>query len=228
MPTHPIKVPKHLRYRPVVGGYVVPFFVSWYKDGVLVHEKTEGARPDFPTIDVRRLVTCRKQNRCWICGNGLKAFKTFVFGPASALVQMSTEPPSHPECANYAVQVCPFIIDPTRLHVSEKPGFKLKEGQTLMPEVGPGNPGVAIIWTTRSYEFHMPDPSRGMALFEPGEPERIEFWHRGQPATHKQAMDGFQQAITANHMMETNGPIELAWRVARLLKFMKEPEHEVP
>lgn len=219
-----IKIPERLIGRPRHNGFVVPYFVAFFKEGQQCNEGTEGAVPSFPTTDYRRLVSCRKHNRCWICGQQLGTFKAFVFGPASALARSSYEPPSHRDCARYALQVCPYLVNPGFKHTTERDGFALREGETVLPEVQPDNPGVGVMWVTRRYDVEARDPSRGIVIFCPGDPEYVELWHRGRMATYKEAADAIQYSIAKNKMLETGNVIELAWRVQQLLKFAGDPD----
>lgn len=216
-----VEMPTRLARRPQFGGYPVPYFVAWYKDGRQVNERTEGARPHFPTTDAGRATTCRKQNRCWICGHPLGAFKAFVFGPASALAQASYEPPSHRDCARYAMQICPYLINPEHKHVTTK-GFIPLPGSEVIPDVSPHNPGVIVMWSCRSYGIELRDPSRGIAVFIPDTPTYVEFWTRGRPATYKEAVDALQKAILDNNMLDAGNTRELAFRVQKLLSFVNE------
>lgn len=221
--TNQLQIPDRLRGRPIWNGYPTPYFVCWFRDGKLVPETVEGAVPSFPTTDHSRLVVCRKHNRCWICGQTLGAFKAFVFGPASALARASYEPPSHRDCARYAVQVCPYLINPNFKHATER-GHQLRPGERVLPEVQPHNPGLAVLWITRRYGVEARDPSRGIFVFVPGEPEHVELWAHGRKATYKEVAGAMQAAIEVNKMLDKGNVRELAWRVQQLLKFAGEPD----
>jgi hypothetical protein len=69
----------------------------------------------------------------------------------------------------------------------------------------------------------MRDPSRGIVVFIPGEPEYVELWAHGRKATYKEAADAAQHAIRKNDMLKGNVK-ELAWRVQQLLRFAGEPD----
>ena len=218
-----IRVPANLTERPRYNGYIVPFFVAWYVGDHQVNENEPGARPSFPTTDFGRMNTCRKFNRCWICGQKMGAFKAFVFGPASAIAGASYEPPSHRDCARYAVQACPFLTDENAKHVLERnENYKLKQGEGVLPEVSPYNPGLAVIYIVRNYQFRMQDRARGIGVFElPSKPESIEFWREGHKATLADVANGIQKAIAANGMMDNSNPTrnrELAWRIKMLME----------
>lgn len=213
--------PTYLNGRPIVNGYVVPWFVAWYLDGKQVDERTPGAKPSFPTTDFGRLVQARKRNRCWICGNQLGANKAFVFGPASAIARSSSEPPSHLSCAGYAVTVCPFMLNP--YHHQTAHLRPRKEGEGVLPDVSPHNPGLAVVWVTKTYELTWPKPK--VAVFMPtGTPVSIQYWREGRRATYKEVADGFQRAIGDNDLLNPkNDQRELALRVYDLMKWAGEP-----
>jgi hypothetical protein len=223
MSAQEIPIPARLARRPKWKGVVVPFFVTWFKDGLICNENEEGAQPSFPTTDARRAIVCRKQNRCWICGTPLGSFKTFVFGPAGAIARMSYEPPSHRDCARYAAMVCPYLTNPDHVHVTETGNYQLKQGESLIPDVAPFNPGVTVLWITRDYDFHVRDPSRGVVVFMPSDPVSIELYAQGRRATYKEAVDGIMKSIIANDMHKTGKAKELGWRVHQLLSFAPPP-----
>jgi hypothetical protein len=222
MSAQKIQIPERLTRRPRYNGMIVPYFVSWFKDGHQCNENTEGAKPSFPVTDYSRLVVCRKQNRCWICGQPMGAYKAFVFGPASAIARSSYEPPSHRDCARYAMQVCPYLINPKHTHITEK-GYVPKPGEVVLPDVQPGNPGLGVIWITRGYGIEHRDPSRAVCIFTPEEPVYVELWKEGRKATYKEAAEAINKAVVDNKMMEHGNQRELAWRVGQLLKYADAP-----
>jgi hypothetical protein len=211
-----IPVPKELQGRPVHGGYVTPYFVAWYREGKMVHEKTPGAIPHFPTVDVIRATHCRKQNLCWCCGKQLGTFKWFVFGPASAVVRQSVEPPSHRDCAHYAAQVCPFIVNPNRT-AGAKP---VRPGTVVNPGVSAHHPGVCVLWATRTWTLLNVEPKHGIYWFQPGEPETVEFWREGRKATRQEIQEAFDRSLKMNNIDPKDR--EYAWRVEFLMRFAPE------
>ena len=212
--------PTYLNGRPIVNGYVVPWFVAWYIGDNQCHERTPGAKPSFPTTDFGRLVQARKRNLCWICGNQMGANKAFVFGPASAIAQSSSEPPSHLACAGYAVTTCPYLINPDHRHTGHlRPRH---EGEAVIEDISPHNPGLAVVWVCKSYDLTWPKPS--LAVFTPGTPVTIQYWHRGRKATYKEVADAMQASIIANDMMNPRNDLrELAFRVKALMDWAGTP-----
>jgi len=212
--------PTYLNGRPIVNGFVVPWFVAWYLDDKQVDERTPGAKPSFPTVDFGKLVQAHKRNRCWICGNALGSNKAFVMGPSSAIMATSTEPPSHLSCAGYAVVTCPFITDPNRGYSSEK--RPLRASEKVIEEMSRRNPGLAVIWVTKTYE-----PSRiggQMAFKIIGQPVSIQFWKEKRKATYKEVADAMQLAIlNEGSRLDAKHMREAAFAVHRLMAWAGEP-----
>lgn len=144
-------------------GYPVPKFVKWF-DG----------QPDFRVMDPDHLRRCVRNDRCWICGDQMGVHKTFVVGPMCAVNRISSEPPSHYDCAFFAVMNCPFLTRPLakRADLSDHPEAHVAG---IMID---RNPGVALLWITRTYK---PFEANG-TLFDLGEPERLEFYANGRRA----------------------------------------------
>lgn len=209
-------LPKYLKARPTYGGYVVPYFVAWYLGDELVDERTPGAKPDFRVVDIRRAAVCRQRNVCWLCGKQLGSFKWFVFGPSSALGRLSVEPPSHKECAHYAVVTCPFMLTPGRgPRETSRP-------VEIVPDMQPTNPGLVVLWSTKTYKLIPRDPPRGIYYYEPGEPHVVEFWREGRKATREEIEQSINHALSYNKLDRNDR--EVAWRVEHLLRYAPPEE----
>ena len=215
-----LPIPTYLRTRPTWGGYIVPYFVSWFKGDQIVDERTPGAKPDFKVVDMRRAAICRQRKMCWICGKQLGAYKWFVFGPSSAIARKAAEPPSHRECAHYAVQTCPYMLTPGReMHTPDK----LRPDEYVFTELDEKHPNVCILWATRGYELIPVDPTRGAFFYAPGEPDIVEFWYAGAKATRKQ-IDAAIEQVFDHHPHVNRKDRDIAWRVEHLLRFAPEDE----
>src|SRR5215510_13198920 len=162
-----IPLPTRMRHLPISAtGYPVPWFVNWL-DG----------EPDFRVVGPGRIGRAIRADLCWLCGETLGKFKAFTIGPMCAVNRVSSEPPSHRECAEYAVQACPFLTRP-RMRRNEKdvPEDRIDPAGIMIPR----NPGVALIWITRDYS---PFRARGGGyLFHLDEPESLHFYAEGRPA----------------------------------------------
>lgn len=192
-------------------GYPVPWFVAWI-DG----------KPDFRVSDARRVIEAVKFRRCWLCGDGLGRHLAFVIGPMCSVNRVSSEPPSHLDCALFAVQACPFLTRP-RAH---------RRAAGLPEDAAPGaglgimrNPGVALVWITRSYRpFRAPAPDgRTGWLFEVGPPDEVRWFCEGRPATRAEIEASIESGLAfLEEEARAEGPravqaLELPVARARLL-----------
>lgn len=178
-------MPARMRSLPVdKRGYPVPFFVAWV-DG----------EPDFRAMDGRRMRTCIEQHRCWLCGHPLGRAFVFVAGPMCGVNRVSSEPPSHVDCAEFAVKACPFLTLPKaqRRDVNMPDGAREPGGIMITR-----NPGVALIWTTRSYKKER--WPNGL-LFRMGEPTAISFWAEGRAATRAEIDESIRTGLPALESM---------------------------
>lgn len=159
-------LPDKMRHLPIdERGYPVPFFVQWI-DG----------KPDHRIVDSRKVSLCIKARRCWICGHELGAFKVFTVGPMCAVNRVSGEPPAHRDCALYAVHACPFLSRPR----AKRRESNLPEEVRINDGMLEHNPGVSLMWTTRTYK---PFRGGGSILYDMGPAERMEWFAEGRPAT---------------------------------------------
>lgn len=149
-------------------GYPVPFFVG-YVDG----------KPDHRLVDPAKLEQCIRRRLCWICGERLGSFVAFPIGPMCAINRLSSEPPSHRDCAIYALQACPFI---TRPHMVRRESG-LPEGKVEAAGImNPRNPGVMLLWIAKQYGwFQTPQADQSGVLFQLGTPTQISIWKEGKP-----------------------------------------------
>jgi hypothetical protein len=161
-------------------GYPVPFFVAWI-DG----------KPDFRVADEVSLYSAVRFDQCWICGQPLGVHRSFVAGAMCVVNRISAEPPSHRDCAQFAAQACPFLALPKSVrrdanmpeHFKDPPGVMLTR-----------NPGVAVIWTTKTYK---PISVSGGVLFMMGEPESVEWYAQGRAATRDEVLDSIRSGLPA-------------------------------
>ena len=188
-------------------GRPVPWFVAWI-----------AGRPDFRIVAQGKVAEAIRFGKCFICGEALGRWQTFPVGPVSTLNRTAPEPPSHKDCALYAVQVCPFLVRPGK---GRRTGG-LPEGHSLDSHA-PGaslahNPGVTALWTTRA---HQPfDDGRGGALFQMGDPEEVAWYTEGRPATRAEVLEALdaERETLAAHMAASGSPeleaLEAGYRAA--------------
>jgi hypothetical protein len=148
-------------------------------------------------------MACIRKRVCWICGQPLGRFMTFVVGPMCTVNRVSSEPPSHLDCAYYAVQVCPFLSIPETHRVeAHLPDDRVVPGIAI-----DRNPGVTCAWTTKEYSIFK--VSNGI-LFSIGEPTEVEWYMRGRPATRGEVMASIQSGLPFLHNeAEKEGPVAI-------------------
>lgn len=161
-------------------GYPVPWFVAWV-DG----------KPDFRIADGDKIYTAVRFKRCWICGEPLGRYLAFVVGPMCTVNRISSEPPSHTECATFAVKACPFLVLPkaTRRDANLPEDHKDPPGVFISR-----NPAVTAIWITHSFKPRHVD---GGVLFSMGDPSAVLWFTKGRRATHAEALASFDSSLPA-------------------------------
>jgi hypothetical protein len=152
-------------------GYPVPWFVCWI-DG----------KPDFRVADSSKMVKARQLGCCWVCGEKLGKWKTFVIGPMCAVNRTTSEPPCHDECAVFSATACPFLTLPRAQRRDANLPHDIKGPAGMMIE---RNPGVTCLWTTDRYQLF--NAGNGL-LYRLANPVRIEFYTERRHATR--AEDG--------------------------------------
>lgn len=159
----------------------VPWFVAWV-DG----------KPEFRCFDGEKLVRAVREKRCWVCGEPLGRLFTFVAGPMCGINRTSSEPPSHTECAIYSATHCPFLSRP---HMERREG-----GLEKLPLEDPAghmirrNPGVTMLWTTRSYVVFR---QGGGVLFRIGPPVTVQWFREGRLATRAEVAEAVRTGLPA-------------------------------
>lgn len=158
------------------------FPVLWFADEV-------DGKPDLRVMDGRKLARAIKEGRCWLCGQLLGVHKAFVIGPMCAITRTTSEPPSHLDCALYAMKACPFLTRP-KVHRREAclPEDARMSGTGIMR-----NPGVTTLWVSKSYRVWHPKP--GQLLITVGKPERVEWWAEGREATRAEVMASIESGL---------------------------------
>jgi hypothetical protein len=171
-------MPRNMRSLPVDSrGYPVPFFVEWI-NGV----------PDFRVASMGAMHRCVLTKLCWICGKPLGRLLAFTIGPMCAINRISSEPPQHPECAEYAVQACPFLSMP-----------KMRRRKDDLPDLAPPpgimlerNPGVMLVWLTRTFTVLQ---ERHGYLFEIGAPYKALWYMEGRKATRGEVIAAIESGL---------------------------------
>lgn len=183
--------PARIKHLPQWAGRPVPWFVAWI-DGV----------PDFRIVDTNKLGPAIQENRCWVCGDKMGHYKSFVVGPMCALTRVVSEPPSHLACARFSAIVCPFMNTPARTR-----------RDTALPEIRqePGgyhierNPGAVAVWTTKTYTPFRAQAGHPGLLFEMGDPESIDWFAEGRAATRAEVLRAIDSGLPELHPTLSEG-----------------------
>lgn len=200
------KMPDRMKKLPISEqGYPVPWFVS----------KVNGEW-NFVGVDHRKPMEAIRRNICWVCGESLGSYKTFVIGPMCAVNRVTSEPPVHLTCGEFSVMACPFLSRP-----------KMTRNYKTMPEEQRGNvpgiaidrnPGVTLLWTCRS--FHTFDPGVGTGrLISLGEPYGVSWWKEGRTATRAEVDESIETGLPIlRQMAELDGPDAIAEMEQRIVE----------
>lgn len=177
--------PKFMQHLPVFRGFPVPWFVD-YVNG----------EPEFRAMDRRKFRAAIRDRLCWVCGNPLFVENVFVIGPMCSVNLISSEPPSHRECAIYSATTCPFLSRPHM--VRRKDGLiDVKHSPGIMH---PRNPGATLLWYTRRYDL-IESPYRpevkavAGTLFRLGRPFKTAWYCRGRTATRGEVLESFESGV---------------------------------
>jgi hypothetical protein len=161
-------------------GYLVPWFVAWI-DG----------KPDHRVVDSSKMIRAMRENKCWICGEPLGAFKASILGPMCAVNRTISEPPSHRECAEYSVQVCPFLSIPEK----KRRERNIPEGSTdPAGNFLRRNPGVSAVWISNQVR---PFKVGNGILFRVGEPSEVVWYCEGRLATRAEVDESIAGGLPA-------------------------------
>lgn len=173
-----LKLPARMLKLPVdERGYPVPKFVQWI-----------GGKPDFRVTNRAFLSNAVRLKLCWLCGEQLGRYQAFVIGPMCSINRVSSEPPSHLECARFAVAACPFLTQPNR----GRNEHNLPDHDEQLEGAISDNPGVSLIWVTTEYK---PIKVKGGTLFQIGDPTSTEWFARGRTASRDQVMDAIAKGL---------------------------------
>ena len=190
-----IGLPDRMKALPVDRrGYPVPWFVTWI-DG----------EPEFRVITPEKIAMAHRLERCWVCGQPRGRFMAFVIGPMCSINRVSSEPPSHRDCAIYSAEHCPFLTIP-KMHRREN---RLPEGH-----IDPAgvmirrNPGVTMVWITRDYRVEVDGPG---VLFRIGDPVEVLWFAEGRAATRHEVAESVRTGLpTLADMAAEEGPKAVA------------------
>jgi hypothetical protein len=176
-------LPARIAALPVLRGYPVPWFVA----------QVDG-QYDFRVADAEKRSRAVSERLCWVCGQQLGAYLCFVVGPMCGISRTTAEPPCHRECATWSAKNCPFLTRPQMVR---------READLPSDACHPGgvpilrNPGVTLLWVTKSYRTWVTDRKKGEWLIRIGEPEEVEWFAEGRRATRSEALASVQSGFPA-------------------------------
>lgn len=87
------------------------------------------------------------------------------------------------ECAQWSVKGCPFLAKP---HMERRDHDNIAAMTNSPGEMITRNPGVILIWKTKSFEIEKHDNDR---LFRIGDPISVTWWREGRPATRAEIIE---------------------------------------
>jgi hypothetical protein len=166
-----VPIPERMRLLPRDRrGYPVPFIVMRDNDG----------KPHFTINDEDRRRFVLKNDRCPLCNHGLFRGRWYVGGPRCAFDPRGAylDPPMHHECAEYALQVCPYLAAPNySKRIDDKTLDPAKSDALIVasPEVENDRPDFFVAVMALG---HTITPEGFMVPKRPF--RRVEFWRRGK------------------------------------------------
>lgn len=205
-------LPKTMKNLPVVRGFPVPWFVDWV-DG----------KPEFRAMRFHAYIQAVRERRCWVCGEKTGTSLCFVAGPMCGINRTSSEPPSHPDCGRWSAKNCPFLANPRMVRREDEVINNQSTRDTAAGIALTRNPGVAMLWFTRSYEVF--NDGRGGAMIQMGSPLAVEWWREGRPATRsevQESIDGGLPSLEAVARTESGGLDALNRQVNAFAKWLPQ------
>lgn len=176
-------LPARIAALPVLRGYPVPWFVA----------QVDG-QYDFRVAGAEKRSRAVGERLCWVCGERLGVHLCFVLGPMCGINRTTSEPPCHRECATWSALNCPFLTRPQMVRRdADLPAEARNPGGTAILR----NPGVTLLWITKSFRPFMTDQRTGEWLIRIGEPEEVEWYAEGRRATRDEAMASVRSGFPA-------------------------------
>lgn len=154
-----VEVPVHMRnLKRDAYGNPRPFFISLSQSG-----------HPFSEINAEKWEDAFRKKQCWICGQHLEDEVAFVGAPMNVTHRYFSSLPMHQDCAEYAMQVCPFMV------VKNFEGINPENDNKLEPIP---RPAMFLLGVTKSYEKF---PSEnGLSWIKAGEWMELYWWNFGE------------------------------------------------
>jgi hypothetical protein len=183
-------LPDRLKHLPIDDrGFPIPWFVAWI-DG----------KPEFRAMDGDKWRKAVRDRLCWVCGGPMGVNVAFVAGPMCGINRISSEPPSHLECARWSARNCPFLANPNQVRREDEWSRDMEDRETISGCHLKRNPGVAMVWVTRTFDVMrvpLSSPGNPGKLVVMGEPSNVEWWAEGKPATREQVIESIESGYPA-------------------------------
>lgn len=170
---------RRLARLPISRGFPVPWFVAKIKDDY-----------EFRAMDPRKHAKALSKRLCWVCGEPLDFNGTFVIGPMCAINRVSSEPPSHRECAVWSARNCPFL---TMRQKERREDDFTKDAESIGGHAIKRNPGVTLLWTTPDWKTF--SDGNGGILIKLGDPISTEWFSRGRQATRAEVLESVSTGL---------------------------------
>lgn len=162
-------LPRRLIGRPIDHrGFPVPWFVT---------QKTDDGRWNFVVLDRAQILRAQRLRLCWICGQQLGRFGTFVVGPITGITMAAGEPPAHLDCATFAAKACPFLVNPSMRRNDVQRGDANESFGGVPLE---HNPGVIALWSCTKWQVQRAHVGH---IFRLPKPTSLSFWAEGRRAS---------------------------------------------
>lgn len=196
------ELPRHMRALPVDRrGYPVPWFVDWVN-----------GEPEFRAMDPDKWRYAMRVGACWVCGSPLGRHRVFVIGPMCAVNRVTSEPPSHADCAEWSAVNCPFLSRPHMVRREDD----LSNSETLVATAAgcpiTRNPGVALLWYTTggAYSTFHAGGGKMPLIHLDADPDRVAWFAEGRPATRAEVEASIDSGLVIlRETAKVDGPLAL-------------------
>jgi hypothetical protein len=165
-------------------GFPIPWFVADLPDGTR----------DFRIASEEKQINALRFGLCWVCGGKRGAFAAFTIGPMCAVNRISAEPPAHRDCGVYSSVVCPFLSTPgLRRRENGKPDSLVEAAGVAILR----NPGVVLVWVTRTFRVFRPQLGARGVLCRLGDPTDLLWFAEGRTATRAEVLASMESGLPA-------------------------------
>jgi hypothetical protein len=176
-------MPPRIKRLPVdKRGFPVPKFVAII-DG----------EPDHRVVNAAWFGPATRHRLCWLCGEPMGRYYTSIIGCMCSVNRIISEPPSHRDCAEWAVRGCPFLSRP---HAHRREAGLPEDARDAAGEGLKRNPGVVCLWISREY----PTPTKVWAgnegvLYQLKDPIETIWYREGRLATRQEVIDAIDEGL---------------------------------